>query len=55
MPSMRDIASVSDWAEPVERLDRHLAAAIVLHARVKLAFRHLCALASPNAEEGIEL
>jgi hypothetical protein len=53
MPSMRDVASSSVWAEPVERLERHRAAAVALHARVKQAFRHLRALASPNAGEEI--
>lgn len=54
MPSMRDIASSSVWAEPVERLDRHLAAATALHARMKQAFRQLCALARPHTGEGAD-
>lgn len=52
MPSMRDIASSSVWAEPVERLDRHLAAAMALHARMKQAFRQLCAMTRPPTGKG---
>lgn len=52
MPSMHGVASSSVWAEPVERLDRHLAATKTLHAQVKLAFRQLCALARAGADEG---